>query len=144
VKRKDCEPGGAKYQRPCPFTECRYHLATTPSKRAGRPSTVVRDESQTCALDVAADGEHGLVTIGNLLGVSRERVRQIETKALKKAARAAKRAGLDFGEVVNVKSVTRTLSSCRGGERDARGRVPAKLREYRERYQAKLTARGSR
>jgi hypothetical protein len=139
VLRGDCLPGGAQYQRPCPFTRCRYHLAEERGASGGRPPTVVRDTSQTCALDVADDGRTDFVTIGRLLGVSRERVRQIETKALKKLARAAKRSGLDFGEAIRIKSSTKALlgTNC-GGDIDSRGRDRAKLREYRARYEAKL------
>jgi hypothetical protein len=36
----------------------------------------------TCTLDVADRGEHTLEEIGQLLGVTRERVRQIELAAL--------------------------------------------------------------
>jgi len=38
--------------------------------------------SESCALDVAAHGAHELEQVGNLLGCTRERVRQIQDEAL--------------------------------------------------------------
>lgn len=76
--------------RPCPWVLCRYHLATDP-----RPSGWVRvnhdprrlaEMPETCALDVAARGEHTLEAIGDLLGLTRERVRQVEAEALEQIA----------------------------------------------------------
>jgi len=44
--------------------------------------------TETCALDVAARGEHTLDEIGTLLGVSRQGVQQIEARAMAKVKRA--------------------------------------------------------
>jgi DNA-directed RNA polymerase sigma subunit (sigma70/sigma32) len=41
---------------------------------------------ESCALDVADRGDHTLNEGGEMLGVSRERVRQIEEQALHKLA----------------------------------------------------------
>lgn len=59
--RKDCPT-----ERPCKHTGCRYHLPTA------------------CALDVADDGGATQETIADLLGVSKERVKQIEASACRK------------------------------------------------------------
>lgn len=54
---------------------------------------------KTCALDVAAEGATTLDDIGGLLGVSRERVRQIEEAGLVKLR---KRIGADgLGELLD-------------------------------------------
>jgi DNA-directed RNA polymerase sigma subunit (sigma70/sigma32) len=50
------------------------------------PGTEPGDMVESCALDVADRGEHTLNEVGEMLGVSRERVRQIEEQALRKLA----------------------------------------------------------
>lgn len=77
MKRLDC----INLPRPCPRTGCRFHLAGESKLDVG-PS---------CALDVADRGHHTLAEIASLLGVTRERVRQIESIALRKMRRAAPR-----------------------------------------------------
>lgn len=66
-------------QRPCPRVQCRYHLGDL----AG-PSV---DISETCALDLADRGGMTLQDVARHLGISRERVRQIEEVGLRKLAR---------------------------------------------------------
>lgn len=83
---------------PCPWVGCAHHLAWAHvarggwSRKAAEPETLDRSVdrleefdidtlSATCALR-AAEAEHTLSEIGDLLDVTRERVRQIETRAL--------------------------------------------------------------
>jgi hypothetical protein len=68
--RGDCLPGGVNDTRPCKWTSCQYHHS-----------------SSLCVLDVADEGEHTLEEVSVLLGVSRERIRQIEWIAFKKLRR---------------------------------------------------------
>jgi len=84
-------------ERPCPYEACRHHLGAE-----GEPITT-RD---TCVLYVAAHGvadpgstdawsaNATLADIATILGVTRERVRQIEAKALRKLGHPERRAGL--------------------------------------------------
>lgn len=72
--RAECVSG----PRPCPHVRCRFHLGVETSRRA-RPEDV-----ETCALDVADRGPLTLDEVGKILGVTRERVRQIEVAALEK------------------------------------------------------------
>lgn len=58
--------------RPCPWFSCRHHLAA---------------EASTCSLDVADEGPHTFEEIGAILGLTRERIRQIEVQALGKMSR---------------------------------------------------------
>lgn len=81
--------------RPCPYISCRYNLCADVSHAGGlqvwRDPT---DGGETCALDVAARGSLTLDAVGKLLDVTRERVRQIETRALVKLRRALMKAGI--------------------------------------------------
>lgn len=96
--------------RPCPFVSCAHHLAhvAVAPGRHGPGQQVLReigreyrtaealDEAledaadaaislrMTCALDVADQGGITLEEIGDLIGLTRERVRQIEDGALRR------------------------------------------------------------
>jgi hypothetical protein len=101
--RGECEGG----ERPCRYTACRYHLWRE-DERAGRPHVwpaeraqpkVVQHSPETCALDVAERGEQTLEQVGSVLGLTAERVRQIEERALRRLGvdPAALRTALDAG-----------------------------------------------
>lgn len=86
--------------RPCPYVGCRHHLGIEVNG-AGNLSfahgpTEVHDLRWSCSLDLAEHEGLTLDQVGQALGVTRERVRQLEVRALAKAQRAAKRMGLDF------------------------------------------------
>ena len=89
--RADC----ADALRPCPWYSCKHHLALDVDPNTGRIDLRADPEHlaelrDTCALDVADRGGVTLEVVGELLGVTRERVRQLEDKAL---ARLARRGG---------------------------------------------------
>lgn len=75
--------------RPCPWTDCRYHLG--PLHKRGKRAR------ETCTLDVAQRDGTTLDVIAGELNLTRERIRQIETKAIK-GLKPADRAVL--GELV--------------------------------------------
>lgn len=67
VTRADC----AKVSRPCRWRDCRFHM--------GDDSPVA-----SCVLDLADRGGMTLEECGEVFGLTRERIRQIETVALRK------------------------------------------------------------
>jgi len=75
--------------RPCPWVGCRHHLALEATEYGGvLPPLDDWETRETCALDVAdRKQEPTLEEIGELLGITRERVRQIEERALAKLNR---------------------------------------------------------
>lgn len=95
--RADCEFG----PRPCPFVSCRHHLYLDVKPNGSIGLTFgERDVDQipeTCSLDVAARGEHTLEDVGGLLGITRERMRQLQDRALRKIALMPRAAELKAG-----------------------------------------------
>jgi len=89
VRRLECLPGGWNEQRPCPFIECRYHLAHPDIRRRRlrrngtlQPPRAWNDGLPTCALDLVEDGtRYERDQVAELLGVSVEGVRWIEVNA---------------------------------------------------------------
>ena len=85
--RSDCCEGA----RPCPFVSCKYNLYLDVSPMTGNVllnhgARELEDMPATCALDVADAHREGLTLeeVGDILGVTRERVRQIQDKAFRK------------------------------------------------------------
>lgn len=81
----ECEDG----PRPCPYVSCKHHLyldvnPETGSIKLNFPDREVDELAETCAVDVARRGEHILEEVGELLNLTRERVRQVEVRALLK------------------------------------------------------------
>ena len=76
--------------RPCPFASCHHHLLLEVTRagnikfrtQAREPDQLPPDRS--CALDMAEEGGHTLEVVGTVMGVTRERVRQIEVRGLQK------------------------------------------------------------
>jgi sigma-70-like protein len=97
LTRADCQPGGPMGVRPCPFSDCRHHVPRAkhhPSRRVGSPLAQSED---SCVLDVVAQhGALNLAEIGRVLALSRERVRQLETRALSSLRSVAASMGLEL------------------------------------------------
>jgi DNA-directed RNA polymerase sigma subunit (sigma70/sigma32) len=75
--------------RPCPHVSCRHHLYLDVSSKTGAiklnfPDLEVWELPISCALDVADDGGRTLEDIGEIMNLTRERIRQLELKALSK------------------------------------------------------------
>jgi len=81
--RADCK----NMHRPCPFVSCRYHLylevnEDTGSIKLNFPDMELTELPETCALDVADRGGVTLEEIGEILNLTRERIRQVESRGL--------------------------------------------------------------
>jgi hypothetical protein len=83
--RIDCVDG----MRPCPYVSCKHHLFLDVSARTGAiklnfPDLEVWEMTETCALDIAYRGGTTLEEVGAIMNLTRERIRQVEVKALAK------------------------------------------------------------
>lgn len=97
VTRGDCMEGGVNEQRPCPWMSCKWHLATV--RRTDRTDDQFAEEivgmRESCVLDVADQDGGTLERVGEALDVTRERVRQIEAKALRRVGHNARSKRLE-------------------------------------------------
>ncbi|MFU8807385.1 MAG: sigma factor-like helix-turn-helix DNA-binding protein [Bradymonadaceae bacterium] len=76
-------------ERPCPYVSCKYHLYLDVNPHTGSiklnfPGLEVWELSETCSLDVADRGGITLEEVGELLNLTRERIRQVEATGLEK------------------------------------------------------------
>lgn len=81
-KRSDCLPGGINAQRPCPFVTCKHHLFRFVSGFDTEDD--LEKLRETCVLDVADRGGATLEETGEILNLTRERIRQVEVAVLRK------------------------------------------------------------
>lgn len=75
------------HEGPCPHVSCRHHLAadvTFAGAVVTRWAPEEEPERPSCSLDVAEQGGLSMEETATILGCSRERVRQIEEKAMRK------------------------------------------------------------
>ena len=85
LTRAECVDGA----RPCPYVSCKHHLFLDVSPKTGAiklnyPDLDVHELVDSCALDVADRGGETLERVGELTNLTRERIRQVEVKALAK------------------------------------------------------------
>jgi hypothetical protein len=83
--RAECLDG----PRPCPYVSCKHHLYIDVSPKTGAiklnfPDLEVWEMGESCALDVADRGGTTLEDVGAIMNLTRERIRQVEVKALAK------------------------------------------------------------
>ena len=83
--RADCGSG----PRPCPYVSCKYNLYVDVNPRTGSvkmnfPDKELWELADTCALDVADRGGITLEEVGEILNLTRERIRQVEVRGLLK------------------------------------------------------------
>jgi len=93
--RGDCIDG----PRPCPWISCRHHLYLDVTESGGirlnHPDLEPDQIPHSCSLDIADDGPHTLEAVGDITQVTRERVRQIEFAATRRATAIAERIGME-------------------------------------------------
>ncbi len=83
TSRSECK----EMERPCPFVSCKYHLyidvhPVRGSIKLNFPDVEIWEMTETCALDVADRGGITLEEVGEIMNLTRERVRQVETAGL--------------------------------------------------------------
>lgn len=83
--RGDCVEG----PRPCPWVSCKFHLYLDINPESGSiklnfPDREVWEMNETCALDIADRGGITLEEVGEILNLTRERIRQVEALGLDK------------------------------------------------------------
>lgn len=121
--RGDC----ANIPRPCPFTRCRHNLYSE------HRDVELEDvpPARSCALDIADGGESTLEDIAQVFGLTRERVRQIEAKALKQIReRKMGRVLAELAPEGRTVDARRSHTPSRDADAPAGGNVPQE-REYR-------------
>jgi hypothetical protein len=83
--RAECADG----PRPCPYVSCKYHLYLDVQHRTGAiklnfPDIEVEDMNESCSLDIADRGGTTLEEVGAIMNLTRERIRQLEVRAMAK------------------------------------------------------------
>ncbi|MDF1562222.1 MAG: sigma factor-like helix-turn-helix DNA-binding protein [Deltaproteobacteria bacterium] len=87
--RSDC----LEAERPCMWVSCKYHLwldvnPETGSIKLNFPDVEIWEMEETCALDVADKGGITLEEVGEIMNLTRERIRQVEMCGLEKIREA--------------------------------------------------------
>jgi hypothetical protein len=75
--------------RPCPYVSCKHHLyldvnPETGSIKLNFPDLEVWEMKDTCSLDVADRNGITLEEVGEIMNLTRERIRQVEVRGLLK------------------------------------------------------------
>lgn len=94
--RSECVDG----PRPCLYVACKHHLyldvnPETGSIKVNFPDKEPWELEETCALDVAERGGVTLEEVGDILNLTRERVRQVEVAGLGKMREESPKHELD-------------------------------------------------
>ena len=89
IERPDTRAECQSMPRPCPYVSCSHHLYLDVNPSSGAiklnfPHLEVWEMRETCALDVADRGGITLEEVGEILNLTRERIRQVEVRGLGK------------------------------------------------------------
>jgi hypothetical protein len=89
--RPACRTECVNAVRPCPWVSCRYNLFLDVRAdgviKLNFPGREPDEMTTSCALDLADDGPRTLDAVAVLMGMSRERARQIEDRAMSQIRR---------------------------------------------------------
>ncbi len=93
-------------ERPCPFVSCKHHLyldvnPETGSIKLNFPDVEVWEMGETCALDIAERGGITLEEVGEIMNLTRERIRQLEMSGLTKLAECDGLKGFELSEFMD-------------------------------------------
>ena len=110
--------------RPCPWVSCKHHLyldvnPETGSIKINFPDLESWELAETCALDVAERGGITLEEVGEIMNLTRERIRQVEVRGLLKLKMAVAVAATSSAPSC---SRRRTLRSTAGRRTSRRAR----------------------
>jgi transcriptional regulator with XRE-family HTH domain len=99
TNRTECIGG----DRPCPFVSCKHHLYLDVSERTGAiklnfPDIDPDQMVHSCSLDVADRGGATLEEVGEVMNLTRERVRQLELDAWSKVKEDLRKIDPDADE----------------------------------------------
>ncbi len=113
----ECDSVGLGTAIPCPFVSCKHHLAldvgANGNIKLNFPHLEVWEMPETCALAGAAEGGTTLDGVALRMGITRERVRQLETKALRALRVEAESRGLSMEDCPDESDARVTGSSGR-------------------------------
>jgi len=101
--RHDCKD----MPRPCPFVSCKHHLyldvnPETGSIKLNFPDLEVWEMKDTCSLDVADKNGITLEEVGEIMNLTRERIRQVEVRGLIKLKMLSPHGDGDFDLTVKL------------------------------------------
>ena len=87
VSRAECTRAPGEEREPCPWVACKHHLyldvnPETGSIKINFPDLEPWEIGETCALDVAERGGITLEEVGEIMNLTRERIRQVEVRGL--------------------------------------------------------------
>jgi hypothetical protein len=94
-------------ERPCPFVSCKHHLyldvnSETGSIKLNFPDIEVWEMTETCALDITERGGVTLEEVGEIMNLTRERIRQLEMSALTKLLENQDKDDYDLTELLGL------------------------------------------
>ena len=86
-------------ERPCPWLACKHHLYLDINPESGSiklnfPDLEPWELKDSCSLDVADRGGITLEEVGQIMNLTRERIRQVEVRGLLAIKRSAHVVGL--------------------------------------------------